>query len=144
MNFPEEIMTVLKKAKKPLKAAQILALLKKANPQITIDKKELNQIIWKDLRQKIIYNTYDFTITLKGANDNFGTIPNFISGDNNRVITETRIIDPYDQASDSQIEIKIGDILKIVAEEKIRLGTHEANLMAENITIRLKNKYGAN
>lgn len=144
MNFPEEIMTVLKKAKKPLKAAQILALLKKANPQITIDKKELNQIIWKDLRQKINYNNSDFTISIKDANDDFGTIPNIIIGDYYRVITETRIIDPYEQTSDSQIEIKIGDILKIVVEEKIRLGTHEANLMAENITIRLKNKYGAN
>ena len=78
MNFPEEIMTVLKKAKKPLKAAQILALLKKANPQITIDKKELNQIIWKDLRQKINYNNSDFTISIKDANDDFGTIPNII------------------------------------------------------------------
>ena len=118
--------------------------MKKANPQITIDKKELNQIIWKDLRQKINYNNSDYTISIKDANDDFGNIPNIIIGDYYRVITETRIIDPYEQTSDSQIEIKIGDILKIVAEEKIRLGTHEANLMAENITIRLKNKYGAN
>ena len=142
MNFPEEIMTVLKKAKKPLKASQILTLLKKANPQITIDKKELNQIIWKDLRQKIIYNTYDFTITLKGSSIETSSFPNILSGTLNTVVTTPS--NPYEHASDSQIEIKIEDVLKIVAEEKIRLGTHEANLMAENITIRLKNKYGAN
>lgn len=143
MNFPEKIIAILKDAKKPLKSSQILSLLKKADPKITIDKKDLNQIIWKDLRQKIIYNTYDFTITLKGTNTDFETIPNDILGDF-RIVTETRIINPYEQANELQVEIKLTDILKIVAEEKIRLGTHEANLLAENITIRLKNKYGAN
>jgi hypothetical protein len=141
MNFPEEIMTVLKKAKKPLKASQILNLLKKTHPHITLDKKELNQIIWKDLRQKINYDNSNFTITLKGINNDIDSFPSSIIGSDNTILSKTRIIDPHE--IDSKKEININDILKIVSEEKIRLGTHEANLMAENIIIRIKNKYGA-
>jgi hypothetical protein len=143
MNFPEEIMTVLKKAKKPLKASQILNLLKKTHPHITLDKKELNQIIWKDLRQKINYDNSNFTITLKGINNDIDSFPSSIIGSDNTILSKTRIIDPHENEIDSKKEININDILKIVAEEKIRLGTHEANLMAENIIIRIKNKYGA-
>lgn len=123
MNLTDKIIAILKDAKTPLRASQILALLKLADPYLTIEKKELNQIIWKELKQQIIYNTSDFTIILRGsALDQ--SIPEF--------------------KPDSKFEVRLVDVLKIVAEEKIRLGTHEANLLAENITIRLKNKYGVN
>jgi hypothetical protein len=141
MNFPEEIIAMLKDANKPLKSSQILALLKKAYPKITISKKELNQIIWKELRHKIIYNTSDFTFILKGSSLETNSFEKSSIVNSNRIITEP--INPYEFTTKSESEIKISDILKIIAEEKIRLGTHEANLMAENISIRLKNKYGA-
>ena len=141
MNFPEKIIAILKDAKKPLKSSQILTLLKKADPKITIDKKDLNQIIWKDLRQEIIYNTLDFTIILKGSSIEPNSNPNFSSKPLEIITTPSN---PFDVHASFENEINLGDILKIVSEEKIRLGTHEANLMAENITIRLKNKYGAN
>jgi hypothetical protein len=142
MNFPEKIIAVLKGANKPLKSSQILTLLKKSYPEITIDKKELNQIIWKDLRQKINYNNSDFTITLKGSSIENKSFPSDLSETYNGVITEPT--NPFEFSINSEKEIKLADILKIVAEEKLRLGTHESNLMAENITIRLKNTYGAN
>jgi hypothetical protein len=144
MNFPEEIITVLKKAKTPLKASQILKLLKKTHPHITLDKKELNQIIWKDLRHKISYNNSNFTITLKVINNDIETFPGSIIGGDTTILPKTGIVDLHEDEIDSKKEININDILKIVAEEKIRLGTHEANLMAENITIRLKKKYAVN
>ena len=134
----------MKKAKKPLKASQILNLLKKTHPHITLDKKELNQIIWKDLRQKISYDNSNFTISLKGINSDFDTFPSSIIGGDNKILSKTGIVDLREDEIDSKKEININDILKIVAEEKIRLGTHEANLMAENIIIRLKNKYAVN
>jgi|688.fasta_scaffold1059376_2 hypothetical protein len=141
MNFPEKIIAILKDAKKPLKSSQILTLLKKNDPKITIDKKDLNQIIWKDLRQKIIYNTLDFTIILKGSSIEPNSNPNVSSKPLEIITTPSN---PFDVPASFKNEINLGDVLKIVSEEKIRLGTHEANLMAENITIRLKNKYGAN
>jgi hypothetical protein len=142
MNFPEKIIAILKEANKPLKSSQILTLLKKADPKITIEKKELNQIIWKDLRKKIIYNSSDFTIILKGSSIKPNPLPNIPSRPINDIITTNA--NSYEITASSEKEINLKDILKIVAEEKIRLGTHEANLMAENITIRLKNKYGTN
>jgi len=142
MNFPEKIIAILKDACKPLKSSQILALLKKAYPTITINKKELNQIIWKDLRQKINYNTSDFTIILKGSSIETNSFEKSSIVNFNRISTDPT--NPYEFTTKSESEIKLSDILKIIAEEKIRLGTHEANLMAENITFRLKNKYGAN
>lgn len=142
MNFPEKIIAILKDANKPLKSAQILTLLKKSDPKIKINKKELNQIIWKDLRQKIIYNTSDFTIILKGSTIETNSYEKSSIVNFNRISTEPT--NPYELTTKSESEINISDILKIIAEEKFRLGTHEANLLAENITIRLKNKYGAN
>jgi len=142
MNFPEKIIAILKDANKPLKSSQILTLLKKANPGITINKKKLNQIIWKELRQKIIYNTSDFTIILKGSSIEKNTLEKSSIINFNRISTNPT--HTYEFTTKSESEITLSDILKIIAEEKIRLGTHEANLMAENITIRLKNKYGAN
>ena len=142
MNFPEKIIAILKNAIKPLKSSQILTLLKKAYPEITISKKELNQIIWRELRQKIIYNTSDFTIILKGSSIETNSFEKSSIVNFNRISTTPT--NPYEFTTKSESEIKLSDILKIIAEEKIRLGTHEANLMAENITFRLKNKYGAN
>lgn len=141
MNFSEKIIAILKKTNKPLKSSQILTLLKKAYPEITINKKELNQIIWKDLRQKIIYNTSDFTIILKGSSIETNSLEKSSIANFNSISTNPT--NPNEFTTKSGSEIKLSDILKIIAEEKIRLGTHEANLMAENITIRLKNKYGA-
>lgn len=142
MNFPEKIIAILKDANKPLKSSQILTILKKSEPEITINKKELNQIIWKDLRQKIIYNNSDFTIILKSASkENISLDKSSIVNFNSKSINPKN---PFEFTTKSTTEIKLSDILKIITEEKIRLGTHEANLMAENITIRLKNKYGAN
>jgi hypothetical protein len=142
MNFPGKIIAILKNANKPLKSSQILAHLIKAEPNITINKKELNQIIWKDLRQRIIYNTSDFTIILKGSSIETNSLDKSSIVNFNRKSTNPK--NPYEFTTKLGSEIKLSDILKIIAEEKIRLGTHEANLMAENITIRLKNKYGAN
>jgi hypothetical protein len=142
MNFPGKIIAILKNANKPLKSSEILAHLVKAEPNITINKKELNQIIWKDLRQRIIYNTSDFTITLKGSSIKYNSFSKNPRRPFSEVITRPTNLNDYTASSEN--EINLADILKIVAEEKIRLGTHEANLMAENITIRLKNKYGAN
>ena len=142
MNFPEKIIAILKDAIKPLKSTQILTLLKKAYPEIRISKKELNQIIWRELRQKIIYNTLDFTIILKGSSIETNSFEKSSIVNFNRISTTQT--NPYEFTTKSESEIKLSDILKIIAEEKIRLGTHEANLMAENITFRLKNKYGAN
>jgi hypothetical protein len=142
MNFPEKIITILKDSNKPLKSSQILTLLKKAYPAITINKKELNQIIWKDLREKIIYNTSDFTIIFKGLPIETDSINNSSKENSNSIRTENTKF--YEFTTKSESEIKLSDVLKIITEEKIRLGTHEANLIAENITIRLKNKYGAN
>lgn len=142
MNFPEKIIAILKDSNKPLKSSQILTLLKKAYPAITINKKELNQIIWKDLREKIIYNTSDFTIILKGSPIETESINNSSKENSNSIRTENTKF--YEFTTKSECEIKLSDVLKIITEEKIRLGTHEANLIAENITIRLKNKYGAN
>ena len=141
MNFPEKIIAILKDANKPLKSSQILAQLIKDEPNITINKKELNQIIWKDLRQRIIYNTSDFTIILKGSSIETNSLDKSSIVNFNRKSTNPK--NPYEFTTKSGSEIKLFDILKIIAEEKIRLGTHEANLMAENISIRLKNKYGA-
>lgn len=142
MNFPEKIIAILKDANKPLKSCEILTLLKKAYPGTTINKKKLNQIIWKELRQKIIYNTSDFTIILKGASIEKNSLEKSSIINFNQISTNPT--HTYEFTTKSESEITLSDILKIIAEEKIRLGTHEANLMAENITIRLKNKYGAN
>lgn len=142
MNFSEKIIAILKNANKPLKSSQILDLLKKSEPNITINKKELNQIIWKELRQDIIYNTSDFTIILKGSSIKSNSFLNNPRRPFSEVITRHTNLNDFTASSEN--EINLADILKIVSEEKIRLGTHEANLLAENITIRLKNKYGAN
>jgi hypothetical protein len=142
MNYPEKIISILKNANKPLKSSQILTLLKNDDPNITINKKELNQIIWKELRENIIYNTSDFTIIEKGSAIEPNSFSNNPRSPFSEVITQPTNLNDFTAISEN--EINLADILKIVAEEKIRLGTHEANLMAENITIRLKNKYGAN
>jgi hypothetical protein len=142
MNFPEKIIAILKNANKPLKSSQILTLLKNDDPNITINKKELNQIIWKELRENIIYNTSDFTIIVKGSSIEPNSFSNNPRSPLSEVIKQPTNLNDFTAISEN--EINLADILKIVAEEKIRLGTHEANLMAENITIRLKNKYGAN
>ena len=94
------------------------------------------------MRQKINYNTSDFTIILKGSSIETNSFEKSSIVNFNHISTDP--INPYEFTTKSESEIKLSDILKIIAEEKIRLGTHEANLMAENITIRLKNKYGAN
>jgi hypothetical protein len=143
MNFPQKIIKVLEKSNKPLKSSQILALLKKADPTISIDKKTLNQIIWKDLRQKINYNSTDFTISIKGKFDENGITKKIPNEDRGAKSIHTIATNPYEFPVDLKKEINLVDVLKIVAEEKLRLGTHEANLMAENITIRLKKKYGS-
>lgn len=142
MNYPEKIIAILKNANKPLKSSQILTLLKNDDPNITINKKELNQIIWKELRENIIYNTSDFKIIVKGSSIEPNSFSNNPRSPLSDVITQPTNLNDFTAISEN--EINLADILKIVAEEKIRLGTHEANLMAENITIRLKNKYGAN
>ncbi len=142
MNYSEKIIAILKEANKPLKSSQILTLLKKSYPEITINKKELNQIIWKDLRQKIIYNTSDFTIILKSSSKETNSFEKHSIVNFNR--TSSHPTNPIEFTTKLESEINLSDILKIITEEKIRLGTHEANLMAENITIRLKHKYGAN
>jgi len=142
MNFPEKIIAILKDAIKPLKSSQILTLLKKAYPEITISKRELNQIIWRELRQEIIYNNSDFTIILKGSSVKTNSFDKSSTVNFDHISTTPT--NPYEFTTKSESEMNLSDILKIIAEEKIRLGTHEANLMAENITFRLKNKYGAN
>ena len=143
MNFPEEILKVLEKSNKPLKSSQILALLKKVDPTIRIDKKTLNQIIWKDLKHKINYNNSDFTISIKGKFNEIGITPKISHEDSIANSIHTIATNPYEFPIDTNMEINLVDVLKVVAEEKLRLGTHEANLMAENITIRLKKKYGS-
>ncbi len=142
MNYSEKIIAILKEANKPLKSSQILTLLKKSYPEITLNKKELNQIIWKDLRQKIIYNTSDFTIILKSSSKETNSFEKHSIVNFNH--TRANPTNPNEFRTKLESEINLSDIFKIITEEKIRLGTHEANLMAENITIRLKHKYGAN
>jgi hypothetical protein len=78
---------------------------------------------------------------LKGSSIEPNSNPNVSSKPLEIITTPSN---PFDVPASFKNEINLGDVLKIVSEEKIRLGTHEANLMAENITIRLKNKYGAN
>jgi hypothetical protein len=142
MNFSEKILAILKDANKPLKSSQILTLLKRTYPKLKINKKELNQIIWNDLRQKIIYNTTDYTIILKDTSIETNSYEQTTIDFFNHITKNPTNL--FELTNKSESEIKLSDILNIITEEKIRLGTHEANLLAENITIRLKNKYGSN
>ncbi|SOC81563.1 hypothetical protein SAMN06296241_3142 [Salinimicrobium sediminis] len=58
-------MTIFQENKRPLKTKEILRLLEKNHSDLKVSKKEINKIIWNDLKDLIIYDLKDYKYSLK-------------------------------------------------------------------------------
>lgn len=93
------------------------------NHKIIITQIDAKQILWKILKSELIYDRNDWTYKLKNIESsrlNFNNVE-------------------FESKKETNKKIEVNIILKIISEEKYRIGKSDANLLAENIIFRLNN-----
>ena len=93
------------------------------NHKIIITQIDANEILWKILKSELIYDRNDWTYKLKNIESsrlNFNNVE-------------------FESKKETNKKIEVNIILKIISEEKYRIGKSDANLLAENIIFRLNN-----
>ena len=93
------------------------------NHKIIISQIDANEILWNLLKSKIIYNRNDWTYKLKNIESSALNLNNV----------------EFESKKETNKKIEVHVILKIISEEKYRIGKSDANLLAENIIFRLNN-----
>lgn len=93
------------------------------NHKIIITQIDAKEILWKILKSELIYDRNDWTYKLKNIESsrlNFNNVE-------------------FESKKETNKKIEVNIILKIISEEKYRIGKSDANLLAENIIFRLNN-----
>jgi hypothetical protein len=73
-SIEDTILDILKTQKRPISAQEICALVKKKNNNLIISRREIRQIIWRQLIEKIIYDKHSFRYSIKTENSNYNKI----------------------------------------------------------------------